>query len=64
MITTLLFNYHFKTSTDISYGAGSFIMLGDNNLTRFDEDVFLPILEEIESNSPSNAETGVEFDNS
>ena len=50
-------------STDINYGEGSYITLDDNNLTRFDEDVFLPILEamEFQSTGTSINFTGLEL---
>jgi hypothetical protein len=53
-----------QTPTDINYGTDSDIHLANNNLTRFDKDVFLLILEEMQSNSPGNMGIGVEFDNS
>ena len=51
-------------STDINYGEGSYITLDDNNLTRFDEDVFLPILEAMEFQSTGTSNTGLEFNHS
>jgi hypothetical protein len=49
---------------DINYGEGSYITLDDNNLTRFDEDVFLPILEAMEFQSTGTSNTGLELDHS
>ena len=53
-------------STDINCGEGSYITLDDNNLTRFDEDVFLPILEamEFQSTGTSNTCTGFNLEHS
>ena len=55
-----------QTSTDINFGTGSFLNFEDNNLTRFDKDVFLLILEEMVSNSNknSNLKTQVDINNS
>ena len=51
-------------STDINCGDGSYITLYSNNLTRFDEDVFLPILEAMEFQSTGTSNTGLELDHS
>ena len=55
-----------QTSTDINFGTGSYLNFDYNNLTRFDKDVFLLILEEMASNSNknSNLKTQVDINNS